>query len=259
MNHQKVYNNIIEIAKSQNRTKYSLYNRKKDIFLPYYEKHHIFPKCLKGTDDKENLVLLTAKEHYICHKLLTYIYKGNRKLYHAFYLMTFDKKGKHDISARDYAYARELNRYAMSILHTGRKLSKEHKEKISNGMKGLKRKPLSEEQKEKISKSKKGIPQTKEHIEKRALSNTGKKRSEETKRKIGEANKISLKGRILSEETKKKMSAAMMGKNLGIKRSDESKEKNRQAHLGLVDSEETKKRKSISHKGKHFKIHNYLI
>ena len=35
--------------------------------------------------------LLTAREHFICHKLLTYIYKGNRKLVNAFCRMAFNK------------------------------------------------------------------------------------------------------------------------------------------------------------------------
>jgi hypothetical protein len=36
----------------------------------YYENHHIQPKSLGGVDDKINRVLLTAKEHAVCHLLL---------------------------------------------------------------------------------------------------------------------------------------------------------------------------------------------
>ena len=66
MDHQKIYENIILIAKSKNRQKLN----KNDIDYVYYENHHIIPKCLNGNDDENNLVLLTAKEHYVCHKLL---------------------------------------------------------------------------------------------------------------------------------------------------------------------------------------------
>lgn len=66
MNHQNIYNSIIENAKSKNRIKL----KKNNINYVYYETHHILPKCLNGSNDKDNLVLLTAKEHYICHKLL---------------------------------------------------------------------------------------------------------------------------------------------------------------------------------------------
>ncbi len=39
--------------------------------VDYHESHHIIPKCLGGSNDKINLVKLTAKEHFICHLLLT--------------------------------------------------------------------------------------------------------------------------------------------------------------------------------------------
>ena len=37
----------------------------------YKERHHIIPKCLGGSNKKENLVDLTAREHFVCHWLLT--------------------------------------------------------------------------------------------------------------------------------------------------------------------------------------------
>ena len=37
----------------------------------YTEKHHIIPKSMGGSNAKSNLVALTAKEHFICHLLLT--------------------------------------------------------------------------------------------------------------------------------------------------------------------------------------------
>jgi len=35
-----------------------------------YQTHHIIPKCIGGTDDATNLVVLTYKEHRVCHCLL---------------------------------------------------------------------------------------------------------------------------------------------------------------------------------------------
>lgn len=37
----------------------------------YTEKHHIVPKSMGGSNSKSNLVSLTAREHFICHRLLT--------------------------------------------------------------------------------------------------------------------------------------------------------------------------------------------
>lgn len=36
----------------------------------YHECHHIIPKSCGGTNDKDNLIDLFAKEHFIAHKLL---------------------------------------------------------------------------------------------------------------------------------------------------------------------------------------------
>lgn len=35
-----------------------------------YQRHHIIPKSIGGTDDTDNLVMLTYKEHRVCHCLL---------------------------------------------------------------------------------------------------------------------------------------------------------------------------------------------
>ena len=47
----------------------------------YTETHHIIPRCLGGGDDKENLIKLTAKEHFICHILLTKMNENHKLKY----------------------------------------------------------------------------------------------------------------------------------------------------------------------------------
>jgi hypothetical protein len=118
MNHQKVYEAIIDKARFKNRKKL----RKTDFRYNYYENHHIIPRCLNGNNENENKVLLTAREHFVCHKLLTYIYPGNYKIMHAFHLMTFMNKRKYGITSRDYAYAIQLFRQ-IPVDHRGEKNS----------------------------------------------------------------------------------------------------------------------------------------
>jgi hypothetical protein len=195
MNHQKIYDNIIFKAKLKNRKKI----KKTDINYVYYEKHHIISKCLGGGEENENKVLLTAKEHYVCHKLLTYIYSKNRKIACAFNLMTFDKRGKHNISSRDYAYARELKvKFPIIVWNKGKcglqKHSEETKQKMSNERKG---KPKSEEHKKKMRLLKMGNTYMK-----------GKKCSDETKEKMSKAKK----GKTFTEEHKKHISESHKGK-----------------------------------------------
>jgi 5-methylcytosine-specific restriction endonuclease McrA len=45
----------------------------------YVERHHVIPKSLGGDNTRENLVSLTAREHFICHWLLTKMTNGRSK------------------------------------------------------------------------------------------------------------------------------------------------------------------------------------
>lgn len=58
------------------------------------EKHHIVPKSFGGSDDKSNLVLLTFREHYVCHLLLTKMCEGElkHKMLYAIHRMVFSEK-----------------------------------------------------------------------------------------------------------------------------------------------------------------------
>ena len=81
----KLYTKIITKAKSQNRTRLKKDNKE----YIYYEKHHILPKSIypeysKLSDNVWNSVLLTAREHFICHLLLVNHYRkiGDRSNWH---------------------------------------------------------------------------------------------------------------------------------------------------------------------------------
>ena len=96
----------------------------------------------------------------------------------------------------------------------GKKLSEEHRRKLSEANKGKK---LSEERRRKLSEAKKGKKLSEEHCRKMSEANKGekspnwgKKLSEEHRRKLSEANK----GKKLSEERRRKISEAMKGKKL---------------------------------------------
>lgn len=74
MNYKNIYYKIIENAKKETE------NGSRQ--LGYFEKHHILPKSLGGSNDENNLVKLTAREHFICHWLLVKMYdKGTNERY----------------------------------------------------------------------------------------------------------------------------------------------------------------------------------
>lgn len=68
MDYKNLYNKLIEKTVNYKRA------RSKNLYL---EKHHIVPKSLGGTEEQDNLVLLTYKEHYIAHHLLWKIHRNS--------------------------------------------------------------------------------------------------------------------------------------------------------------------------------------
>ena len=147
MNYNKIYSNIVRRALLQNRKKSN---------GVYFEKHHILPKCLGGNDKKDNLVLLTFKEHFICHQLLYKMYENTENAYklmyalHRMYLKGNNngvvKSGKFYEEVREKFCKQQSDR---AKLRVGRKCTEETKKKIGLIHKG---KSISEEHKNKIKK-----------------------------------------------------------------------------------------------------------
>lgn len=147
------------------RTYYNIINRAKTRSLDdYKEKHHIIPKCMGGDNTKNNLVELTAKEHFICHRLLVKMVPSEfkQKMIYAIWTMA-NKENLHQTRVRAtstvYGQLRRLfskthsewmkenhhfkdpeifQRFLESLKsrrptgRTGRKLSEETKEKLRN-------------------------------------------------------------------------------------------------------------------------------
>lgn len=201
------------------------------ILDSYTERHHILPKSLGGSDDKSNITNLTAREHFICHWLLTKIYKQGEehwKMLNALRIMKAENKNQTryetKITSRVYESIKE-------------KYAKLHGQKFSGKNNGFYGKTHSENVKKRISEANTGDkngakrPETKLKI---ANSKLGKKReefdedwksnlsknhkskqpgfdgslSEETKKRIGDK----IRGRKQTEEEKKARSLANMGK-----------------------------------------------
>lgn len=99
MNYKHIYMLIISRAKSEEK----LGLRKKGNG-EYYEAHHTLPKSLFPNWNKRssNIVLLTAREHFFCHQLLTKIYPC-REMYAAFHFLCGRHKDLKIKSSRSYA------------------------------------------------------------------------------------------------------------------------------------------------------------
>ena len=75
----------------------------------YHERHHIVPRCMDGDDEKENLVDLYAREHFIAHKLLMQENPDNISLARAYTCMAFVKdnnQDRYELTPEEYEDAR---------------------------------------------------------------------------------------------------------------------------------------------------------
>ena len=62
----------------------------------YTESHHIVPRSLGGSNEEDNLVNLTAREHFVCHWLLVKMTTGqdHHKMLNALRMMRAEKQGQ---------------------------------------------------------------------------------------------------------------------------------------------------------------------
>lgn len=146
MNYKRIYYQLISRAKNR---------AKPDC---YCEKHHIILKSLGGGDNKSNIAVLTAREHFIAHWLLKKIHNNKQTIY-AFHCMTKPVgNGIARYNSHSFKYAKE----AMASYMTEHRSGKNHP---FYGLKGkdhphfgMKR---SEETKSKLSKKAKLRDRTK--------------------------------------------------------------------------------------------------
>lgn len=91
--------------------------------IGYSEKHHIRPKSLGGSNNKDNIVILTAREHFLCHLLLTKCLTGSdrQKMIHAFFMLrAVGPNQKRYISSNFYAALKEEFSKSISEIQSGK-------------------------------------------------------------------------------------------------------------------------------------------
>jgi len=197
----------------------------------YTESHHIIPESLGGLDTSDNKTELTAREHFICHWLLTKIHKEGEahwKMLNAIRIMRAENKNQkqkrysNKITARVYANLKEeysrlqsermmgennpmygknqsdKAKEAISIANSGRVQPTDEKLKQIEAQTGRKREPFSEEWIAKMSAAKTGENNNR----------YGVIVSDETRKKIGDK----IRGRKQTEEEKLARSIANIGK-----------------------------------------------
>lgn len=94
MNYQKIYDQLVEKAKVRGLDKKALDG--------YFEKHHIIPVCMGGSNSPENFVLFTGREHYIAHMLLWKAAPDNDSLASAAFFMRNTRDERDKFTSRLY-------------------------------------------------------------------------------------------------------------------------------------------------------------
>jgi hypothetical protein len=101
MNYNKLYSRFIESIPLRSKQ----YN-------DGLEKHHILPKSIGGKNDKKNLIVLTPREHFIAHRMLAKMFKGQKKMKMSFALLALghyrNKRRDNDkLNSRQYNLAQK--------------------------------------------------------------------------------------------------------------------------------------------------------
>jgi hypothetical protein len=147
------------------------------------ERHHIVPRSMGGSNDKENLVRLSPRLHFVAHWVLWKAFR-NAKMANAFWTMACCNGER--INSKTYDTVRAVASKAIADAKRGKTTSDRHKAIISAMMAG---RVVSEETKKRISEAKKGKKFSLEHIAKLTVTKIGRKASEETKAKMSAAKK----------------------------------------------------------------------
>jgi hypothetical protein len=171
------YNSIIQRAKLRS-------------LIGYKERHHIIPKSLGGSNLKENLVDLTAREHFICHWLLTKMVVGPNKekmIYAAWTMANLENKSqqRYKLTGRVYeSLKQEYSKIKSVRLKTHNPMNnpevrKRHQEAINKrgktlGNTGHKRGPISDKLRDVLRQRtiEQMTPERKEQIRQQQLNRT---------------------------------------------------------------------------------------
>lgn len=177
----------------------------------YTETHHIVPKSFGGSDDPTNLIALTAREHFIAHRVLAKIYP-NTGMVHAVYKMACSNRAfnRYRVTNRVYEKLRVAHAYRASTDEVA-------KQKKSLAAKGKKQHP--DHIKARTESRKKNGPWHSEETKlKMSLANTGKEgywKDKPIPQELVEKRKKTMKERggwVWTEERRQAASKRLLGK-----------------------------------------------
>lgn len=166
----------------------------------YHERHHIIPRCMDGSNDKENLIDLYAREHFIAHKLLAEENPDNDSLVYAWSCMAFvktDRQQRYELSPEEYEEAR----IAIAKVMSERIITEETLNNMRKAAQERVKDPIFRAKQSKAQKERLSCPENNPMY--------GRHHTQESREKIGQATKE----RALNTDWRQKVSNAVSGKN----------------------------------------------
>jgi hypothetical protein len=224
MNYKLAYESLIAGASSKSRAKGN---------GEYFEKHHVVPRAVGGGNEKENLVLLSGKEHYVAHHLLARMHPQIKALQRAFWAMCHIRGEKRSYRVTSAVYEAARKEFSAGIgevfskARSGVPLSYERRVRLSEALKGNQHTlgyRHSADSRKKISDAGLGRKRSKESIAQSVANRPERVLSEEDRMRCGDG----MRGKIHTEKTK----ALMSDSHKGRVKSPEHRERLRQALLG---------------------------
>lgn len=180
----------------------------------YTENHHIIPRSLGGDNSKNNLVKLTAREHYICHLLLAKMTVKESKYKMLCAILRMAKSSQPQrvkMHSRKYEYIKKQKAKMHSEMFSGKNnpfYNKTHSEETKEKLREARSRQVKNQggtmtavARKKLSEAAKGRVLSTEHKEKIGKGNKGKRRSDEYKRQIS----LRMTGRVKLKETLDKL------------------------------------------------------
>ena len=203
---------------------YQLIEQAKVRVLPrdvYTEKHHIIPQSIGGNNNIDNLIRLTAREHFVCHWLLTKMVvetKQKYQMWNAFSCMLYRERPgqeRYKVSSKIFE----------SIKTAGSKIKSERFKGENNPMFGVKGedhpafgKKWSDEHRKNAGASHKGVVRSAESKAKQSAATKGRKQTtEHIAKRICTGEKNGMYGKKLTPEMIAKRTATLKANKLAKK------------------------------------------
>lgn len=192
MNYQRHYEKLIERARNRS-------------LEGYVEVHHVIPRCMGGSNEAENLVELTAEEHFVAHQLLHKVHPTIKGLVFALINMTGNPYGKRNNKV--YGWMRKKHAAAVSVVSKKMWADSDYRIKHAEAMKEVRSRPGYREQFSRIHKcrvkseqERANISAARKGMKYRKFSEQGKANMAESRRKTWAERKARGEGSLIANK-----------------------------------------------------------